>query len=162
MLYGLMTEEINYSYDGGLYGELIHNRIFEDLPVPPRRRGVPALLPAHAPRPWPHQPTPIGSLAHWAAVGKSAIALNQTNPINATALKTSVRVDITAAGGGISNDGFWGIPVKPNTEYKASFYALELVQRFQRAVAVFMEMHDAADYWRSAKTAVMGARLETI
>src|ERR1700710_3116834 len=27
-LYGLMTEEINYSYDGGLYGELIQNRTF--------------------------------------------------------------------------------------------------------------------------------------
>jgi len=27
-LYGLMTEEINYSYDGGLYAELVHNRTF--------------------------------------------------------------------------------------------------------------------------------------
>src|ERR1700712_1704942 len=27
-LYGLMTEEINYSYDGGLYAELIRNRTF--------------------------------------------------------------------------------------------------------------------------------------
>ena len=27
-LYGLMTEEINYSYDGGLYAELIRNRAF--------------------------------------------------------------------------------------------------------------------------------------
>src|SRR5213082_939277 len=30
MLYGLMTEEINHSYDGGLYGELIRNRVFKD------------------------------------------------------------------------------------------------------------------------------------
>src|SRR5580700_11571904 len=29
-LYGLMTEEINHSYDGGLYGELIRNRAFLD------------------------------------------------------------------------------------------------------------------------------------
>ncbi|MDE3068515.1 MAG: hypothetical protein KGJ60_13345 [Verrucomicrobiota bacterium] len=28
-LYGLMTEEINHSYDGGLYGELIRNRSFK-------------------------------------------------------------------------------------------------------------------------------------
>ena len=28
MLHGLMTEEINYSYDGGLYGELVRNREF--------------------------------------------------------------------------------------------------------------------------------------
>jgi alpha-L-arabinofuranosidase len=25
-LYGLMTEEINYSYDGGLYPEMVRNR----------------------------------------------------------------------------------------------------------------------------------------
>ena len=25
-LYGLMTEEINYSYDGGIYGELVRDR----------------------------------------------------------------------------------------------------------------------------------------
>ena len=30
MFYGLMTEEINYSYDGGIYGELIQNRIFKN------------------------------------------------------------------------------------------------------------------------------------
>ena len=29
-LYGLMTEEINHSYDGGLYAELIQNRAFQD------------------------------------------------------------------------------------------------------------------------------------
>src|SRR5580658_3840194 len=29
-LYGLMTEEINHSYDGGLYAELIRNRAFLD------------------------------------------------------------------------------------------------------------------------------------
>jgi alpha-L-arabinofuranosidase len=28
-LYGLMTEEINYSYDGGLYAELVNNRTFQ-------------------------------------------------------------------------------------------------------------------------------------
>src|SRR3954465_12759405 len=27
-LYGLMTEEINHSYDGGLYAEMIQNRAF--------------------------------------------------------------------------------------------------------------------------------------
>src|ERR1017187_6565848 len=27
-LYGLMTEEINYSYDGGLYAEMVRNRAF--------------------------------------------------------------------------------------------------------------------------------------
>src|SRR5439155_508027 len=30
MFYGLMTEEINFSYDGGLYAELIRNRTFRE------------------------------------------------------------------------------------------------------------------------------------
>src|ERR1035441_312858 len=30
LFYGLMTEEINHSYDGGLYAELIQNRAFLD------------------------------------------------------------------------------------------------------------------------------------
>ena len=29
-LYGLMTEEINFSFDGGLYGELVRNRSFKE------------------------------------------------------------------------------------------------------------------------------------
>src|SRR5436190_10380488 len=30
IFYGLMTEEINFAYDGGLYAELIRNRTFRD------------------------------------------------------------------------------------------------------------------------------------
>jgi alpha-N-arabinofuranosidase len=30
-LYGLMTEEINYSYEGGLYGELVQDRTFLNM-----------------------------------------------------------------------------------------------------------------------------------
>src|ERR1035437_7132578 len=34
--YGMMTEEINFSYEGGLYGELVRNRTFksDSLPQP--------------------------------------------------------------------------------------------------------------------------------
>jgi alpha-N-arabinofuranosidase len=38
-LYGLMTEEINYSYDGGLYAEMVRNRTFRS-----RRQDVPHWL----------------------------------------------------------------------------------------------------------------------
>ncbi|HZI31032.1 MAG TPA: hypothetical protein VFF11_01755, partial [Candidatus Binatia bacterium] len=31
--YGLMTEEINYSYEGGIYGELVRNRTFMASPT---------------------------------------------------------------------------------------------------------------------------------
>jgi len=100
MLYGLMTEEINHSYDGGLYAELIQNRSFKDAKDP----------------------------AHWSVVqdggASAALALDETQPINA-ALTTCLKLEVKAGGGraGIANDGYWGIPVKPATTYRASFYA---------------------------------------
>lgn len=101
--YGLMTEEINFSYDGGLYAELIRNRAFLDD--------------ARAP-------------AHWSVVegnGSAAtITLDGSQPLNSN-LPTSLRLDVTAASAaapaGVANEGYWGIPVKPNTSYRASFYA---------------------------------------
>jgi alpha-L-arabinofuranosidase len=103
-LYGQMTEEINYSYDGGLYAELVRNRVFKDDDKTP---------------------------AYWSVVqdagGSAAIALDQRFPVPATALTTSLRLDAARAGQGhrvgIANAGYWGIPVKPNTRYRASFYA---------------------------------------
>jgi alpha-L-arabinofuranosidase len=113
MLYGLMTEEINHSYDGGLYAELIRNRIFKDNPAKPEG--------------W--------SLVNEDTVNSKAtiklIAASQDNvpfderrhAING-ALQTCLRLTVEKAGGrvGVANEGYWGIPVKPNTTYKASFY----------------------------------------
>jgi alpha-L-arabinofuranosidase len=99
MLYGLMTEEINYSYEGGLYGELIRNRSFKANPT---------------------------NAAFWSAFGKGAISLDTNVPLNA-ALNVSLRLDIKKATekspAGIANGGYWGIALRPNTTYRASFYA---------------------------------------
>ena len=103
ILYGLMTEEINYSFDGGLYGELIANRAFQDSASEP---------------------------AHWTVSaengGAGTLALDKTVPFN-DALRTSLRFEFSAAGAGqragLSNGGFWGIPVRPSCTYRASFYA---------------------------------------
>jgi alpha-N-arabinofuranosidase len=98
-LYGLMTEEINYSYEGGLYGELIRNRTFKSSPQSP---------------------------AFWSVVGDTTIALDTNQPLN-TALNLSLKLDTSKATKdapvGIANGGYWGIPVRPNTTYRASFYA---------------------------------------
>ncbi len=113
LFYGLMTEEINHAYDGGLYAELIQNRIFRDTPG--RRRGAAQVDPANPP--------------HWSVVkaggAEGSIIIDKENPVNTTALTSSLRLDAKGGGGkiGVANDGFWGIPVKPNTQYKASFYA---------------------------------------
>lgn len=104
LFYGLMTEEINHSYDGGLYAELIQNRSLDDNPALP---------------------------AHWSLVteggGAGSIALDSDHPVPGTARTHALRLDSTTAGGaahvGAANDGFWGIPVRPRTRYQMSFYA---------------------------------------
>jgi alpha-L-arabinofuranosidase len=129
-LYGLMTEEINHSYDGGLYGELIQNRIFKDDPSTP---------------------------THWSTVNTggatATIALDTTDPINTTALTTSLRLDIPSLGSGqrarVANDGFWGIPVRPNTRYTASFYA-RADEKFSGPLTVSIESNDGATIFASA------------
>jgi alpha-N-arabinofuranosidase len=103
MLYGLMTEEINHSYEGGLYAELISNRTF---------RGD-----------W-------AGLQRWEIVrrGNAQASLSidkKTGP--STALDYSARLEVTSAtesnAAGLGNPGWWGIGLKPHTEYKGSFYA---------------------------------------
>ena len=99
--YGLMTEEINHSYDGGLYAELVQNRaMLDDAKTP----------------------------AHWSAFPADAatLALDRDHPLNAN-LPTGLRVDVeratAAAPAGVANGGYWGIPVMAKTRYRASFYA---------------------------------------
>jgi len=103
MLYGLMTEEINFSYDGGLYPELVRDRA-----IGPGRR----------------------PLFHWTMVarGNSVVDVavdDKTGP--SVALPRSLKVSVTSATeatpAGVQNDGFWGIPVRPQTIYAGSFYA---------------------------------------
>ena len=103
MLYGLMTEEINYSYDGGLYGELIRNRTFRSD--------------------WT-------GILNWFLFEKgSAAAKISVDPADgpSQALKGSARFEVTKADAkspaGLLNEGYWGFSVRPNTKYAGSFYA---------------------------------------
>jgi alpha-N-arabinofuranosidase len=101
--HGLMTEEINHSYDGGLYAELIQNRAFLD---------------------------DTNSPVHWSVVNGDAsaatIALDPANPLNES-IKTSLRLTVTQATkdqpAGVANSGYWGIPVHPKMQCRASLWA---------------------------------------
>jgi alpha-N-arabinofuranosidase len=122
--YGLMTEEINYSYEGGLYGELIRNRSFKADAIPEivkpedydPAKNYPAKYPTNTmPKFW--------NTVHGCG---STIVLDPTEPLNA-ALNVSLKLDASEAKknspAGIANSGYWGIPVQPNTTYRVSFYA---------------------------------------
>ena len=99
LLYGLMTEEINYSYEGGLYAELIRNRSFKANPT---------------------------NVVYWSPVGGAAINLDHDTALN-DALDSSLKLDASTASAivpaGIANSGYWGIPLRAKTTYHVSFYA---------------------------------------
>jgi alpha-N-arabinofuranosidase len=128
-LYGLMTEEINFSYDGGLYAELVRNRSFKEDAKQP---------------------------VHWQLVqeqgGTGTMSLDPSQPLNA-AISTSLKLTVTQAGGkqrvGIANEGFWGIPVKPNTRYRASFYAK--AEGFTGPIRIAIVSNDGATVYASAQ-----------
>jgi alpha-N-arabinofuranosidase len=133
LFYGLMTEEINHAYDGGLYAELIHNRAFLDDAVNP---------------------------VHWSIVegdgAGATMALDPQQPPN-PAIPTSLRLDVTQASAGhaagVANEGYWGIPVKPDTRYRASFYA-KAAPGFTGPVAVSIQSDDGGTVY--ATKAVTG------
>ena len=102
-LYGLMTEEINYSYDGGLYAELIRNRTFRSD--------------------W-------SGILNWFLFEKGSASARMM--VDATqgpsaALRSSAKLEVTkadaASPAGILNEGYWGMAVRPNTIYKGSLFA---------------------------------------
>ncbi len=104
-LYGLMTEEINFGYEGGLYGELIRNRSFK----------AEAGYAYQAEEP-----------VYWSTVGAAEMALDKKTKLN-DALDLSLALTIKSASpaqpAGIRNPGYWGIGLKPGTTYTVSFYA---------------------------------------
>ena len=103
-LYGIMTEEINHSYDGGLYAELVSNRTFQTS------RGL--------------------SLENWTLIqngdSRAAIEIDKTTGPSA-AIPHSLKMVVASAGpkadAGFSNSGYWGMAVRPSTTYRGSFYA---------------------------------------
>ncbi|MFT4111300.1 alpha-L-arabinofuranosidase C-terminal domain-containing protein [Silvibacterium sp.] len=97
-----MTEEINYSYDGGLYAEMVRNRTFRNA--------------------WKGQ-------QHWLVVeqGESKVEMKAGTEGPSAALPNSLLLEVKGASdkdqAGIANDGYWGMALQPSTVYQGSFYA---------------------------------------
>ena len=103
-LYGLMTEEINYSYDGGLYAEMVRNRTFYD----------------HG---W-------SGIQHWDMLhdcnAEATMTFDGTDGPSES-LPRSLLMKVAKADpedqAGVRNEGYWGIAVRPGTTYTNSFFA---------------------------------------
>ena len=114
--YGIFFEEINHAGDGGIYAELIRNRSFEDdLPTKsfaPRRRN-------------PNTPgrtlQPRRGVTAWHTVGAARAATDTDHLLN-EAQEACLRLEVSEAGAGIENEGFWGINAVSGTKYHLSFW----------------------------------------
>ena len=149
-LYGLMTEEISHSYDGGIYAELIRNRAFQDNPNHPD---------------------------HWRILregdARASMKIDKsTGPSNAltSSLKLTVQRADNADPAGILNNGYWGIPLRPNTTYDGSFYAkadhdssgpvkMSLVNNNTGAVVATASVPSLTGEWKQYKVALQTGKI---
>jgi alpha-N-arabinofuranosidase len=147
-LYGLMTEEINYSYEGGLYAQLIRNPSMKDVAPMPRRQGggpPPEFHPNRRPV------IPGWSLSDTLAAN---LTIDRNEGLN-TANTISLCLDIPDGGKdiGLLNEGFWGFPVRPNTVYKGSLY-VKTAASGSPTLTISLESLDGKTVY--AKTTVTG------
>ena len=103
-LYGIMSEEINHSYDGGLYAEMVSNRTFQTMRGP--------------------------NLENWTLIqngaSRATIEIDKkTGPSAALthSLKFVTQSPEPHAEAGFYNTGFWGMALRPFTLYRGSFYS---------------------------------------
>ena len=92
--YGIFYEEINHAGDGGLYAELVRNRSFEE---------------------------DMNNPLAWSAVGSANIRLSSEKMLN-TVQKRALRLDVKSPGGGVRNEGYWGINIVSGRTYTLSFW----------------------------------------
>ena len=137
-MYGMFFEEINHAGDGGLYGEMLQNRGFEEHVLPggmTYRDGR-----AYAPHAlnyydldyvdsWVEWKTEELKMRGWKTkatgctmkkvVAEPDVPLHENTP-------NALHIDITKAGDDaaaeVINTGYWGVPAKTGEQYKLRFY----------------------------------------
>jgi alpha-N-arabinofuranosidase len=102
-LYGLMTEEINHSYDGGLYAQMLSNPTLRNNWAGTEGWGL----------------VRNGNAQARAELDKAE------GPSAALPTSLKLRVDAASPGNeaGLSNAGYWGLALRGSTTYRGSFYA---------------------------------------
>jgi alpha-N-arabinofuranosidase len=103
MLYGLMTEEINHSYEGGLYAQMLSNPTFRIQ--------------------W-------DGVENWDLIrngsARASVQPDKTTGPSAalpTSLKLVAETASTGNEAGVANSGYWGIALRAHTTYAGTLYA---------------------------------------
>lgn len=133
-LYGVFLEEINHAGDGGLYGELLMNRSFEDRVKPDGYKVdngelVTPTVVSHLTGDsvsgrykWGTEPFPGWDL-ELSSLSQAKMSLTTEKPNFKTA-PTSLKVEVLNAGEGVSlvNKGFWGIGLQKGENYRLRIF----------------------------------------
>ncbi|MBR5063016.1 MAG: carbohydrate binding domain-containing protein, partial [Prevotella sp.] len=114
--YGIFYEEINHAGDGGLYAELIRNGSMEENANNPD---------------------------YWWTIGNATFSISSQNLINA-AQKRAMHLNLTKAGDGTRNIGYWGINVVKGQKYRASFW-LRTAGNWTGDITLTLENDEGAD-----------------
>ena len=137
-LHGIFFEEISHAGEGGLYAELIQNRGFEEVRLPPGTHlegeyivpertphfSIPSNQPSDWKMEWPLKSQWPAWSMHQTGGTDMQLSLTAEQPLN-EATPHSLRVDIRKRDGqaDLVNEGFWGINAIAGENYDCSFYA---------------------------------------
>ncbi len=135
MLYGLMTEEINYAYEGGLYAQLVRDPHVKEIEQPARGQRGPT-----RPRYW-EVSDPDG-----------AVMTLRQNEAPVDYQNNSLRIEAKRAGVALLNRGFWGMAMQPATAYKGSLFA-----KGPGSLTVSLVSGDGATIYASQRVSGLGA-----
>ena len=114
--YGIFYEEINHAGDGGLYAELIRNGSMEENANNPD---------------------------YWWTIGNATFSISSQNFINA-AQKRAMHLNLTKAGDGTRNIGYWGINIVKGQKYRASFW-LRTANNWTGDITLTLENYEGSD-----------------
>ena len=115
--YGIFYEEINHAGDGGLYAELIRNGSMEEN---------------------------SGNPDYWWTIGDATFSISSQNLLSA-AQKRAMHLNLTKAGDGTRNIGFWGINIVRGQTYRASFW-VRTANNWTGDVTLTLESYEGADF----------------
>lgn len=114
--YGIFYEEINHAGDGGLYAELIRNGSMEENSANPD---------------------------YWWTLGDATFSISSQNLLGG-AQKRAMHLNLTKAGDGTRNIGFWGINIVKGQTYKASFW-VRTADNWSGDITLTLESFEGAD-----------------
>jgi alpha-L-arabinofuranosidase len=129
-MYGIFLEEIGHGVDGGLYGELVRNRAFEDGRPPEGyvKRGDRWVDERGFASGFEEYGYEVGGLPFWSLIRREDaggdMALETTGGVSeASSYCLRLKVDAPGEGLGVANEGYFGIGVADQREYRLSFSA---------------------------------------